>query len=84
MMAAGGPRTWPGFTASQPPKKHKTIYDGSWGAENLARIHGLSTPQKTKPKRRGKEKRGMAEKHLRQAMLREEHDVGMSLVTHIQ
>ena len=64
--------------------KVETIYDGSWGAANLARIHGLPTPQKTKPKRTGKEKRGMAEKHLRQAMLHEEHDVGMSLATHIQ
>jgi len=62
----------------------ETIYDGGWGAANLARIHGLPTPQKTQPKRRCKEKRGMAEKHLRQAKLREEHDVGMSLATHIQ
>src|SRR5882724_1817230 len=33
-------------------------------------------PKNTETKRRHKEKRGMAEKHLRQAMLCEEHDVG--------
>jgi len=27
MMAAGGPRTWPGFMASQPPKKHNQKED---------------------------------------------------------
>ena len=46
-----------------------TIYNGSLGAANLARIHSLQTPQKT-PKKKHKE-REMAAKHLRKAMLSE-------------
>jgi len=55
-MAAGGPRTWPGFTPN-PPKNTETIYDGSWGAANLARIHGLPTPQKNKTKKKMQRKK---------------------------
>jgi len=55
----------------------ETIYDGSWGAANLARIHGLQPP-KTKPKDQAKKKRDGG-KTPRASMLCEEHDVGMSL-----
>jgi len=58
MMAAGGRKPGQDSRLPNPPKNTETIYDGSWGAANLARIHGLPTPPKKNQKEQAKKKEG--------------------------
>ena len=57
MMAAGGPRTWPGFMASQPPKKHRNYLWWQLGGREPSQDSQPPSPPKNKTKKNRQRKK---------------------------